>query len=71
MIETGLVDHWREFYLPKPVQCMVDPTSRQAMMADIANPTFVDLKGLVSAFTCLLFGIIIALVAFLREWIQK
>ncbi len=69
MVEAGLVDHWFDMYLPKPVQCMIDPSSRQARMADIRNPALVNLRGLIPAFIFLLFGFILALVALLTEWI--
>ena len=68
--EAGLVDHWYEMYLPKPVQCMVDPSSRQAKMANIKNPALVNLHGLAPAFLFLLFGFILASVAIFIEWIQ-
>ena len=68
MMETGLVYHWQDIYAPKPVQCMVDPSSRQAKLADIQNPALVNLHGLVPAFLFLLFGYIIASVVLLTEW---
>ena len=71
MMETGLVDHWQEMYLPTPIQCMVDPSSRQAKLADIRNPALVDLQGLVPTFLFLLFGFILAFIALLSEWIKK
>ena len=71
MVETGLVDHWYEMYLPKPVQCMIDPSSRQAKLADIRNPALVNLQGFVPAFLFLLFGFTIASVALSKEWITK
>ena len=67
MLETGLVDHWFEMYFPNPVQCMVDPSSRQAKLTDIRNPILVNLHGLVPAFLLLLFGFAIALMALLAE----
>jgi len=71
MLETGLVDHWQKLYLPTPIQCMVDPSSRQAKLADIRNPALVDLNDLVPAFLFLLFGFILAFVALIIEWITK
>ena len=71
MMETGLVNHWEDIYLPKPIQCMTDPSSRQAIMADIRNPALVDLVGLVPAFAFLLIGCIFAFVVLLTEWIRK
>ena len=71
MMETGLVDHWMETFLPKPSQCLVDSSSRQAMMNDIRNPALVDLVGLVSAFVCLLFGSIVSFIVFLAECVKK
>jgi len=70
-MEVGLIAHWEEIYLPKPVQCMVDPSSRQAKLADIRNPALVNLLGLAPAFLFLLFGFILALIALLAEWIKK
>lgn len=46
---------------------MVDPSSRQYKLADIRNPTLVNLRGLVPAFLFLLFGFILALVALLSN----
>jgi len=71
MLETGLVDHWKAMYLPNPVQCMVDPSSRQAKLADIRNPALVNLKGLVPAFIFLLFGFLLASMALFTEWMTK
>jgi len=71
MVETGLVDHWYEMYLPTPVQCMVDPSSRQAKLSDIRNPALVNLRGFVPAFLFLVFGFILASMALLTEWITK
>jgi len=71
MMETGLVDHWKEMYLPTPIQCLRDPSSLQAKMADIRNPALVDLHGLVPAFLFLLFGFILAFLALIIEWITK
>ena len=70
-MEAGLVGHWKEIHLPTPIQCMVDPSSRQAKMADIRNPALVDLQGLVPSFLFLLFGFILALVALIAEWIRN
>ena len=70
MMETGLVDHWMETFLPKPSQCLVDSSSRQAMLDDIRNPALVDLDGLVSAFVCLLFGSILSFIVFLTECVK-
>ena len=69
MVETGLVDHWFEMYLPNPVQCMVDPSSRQAKLSNIRNPALVNLHGLVPAFLYLLFGFILASIALFTEWV--
>jgi len=71
MMGAGLVDYWKKIYLPTPTQCMVDPSSRQAKMADIRHPALVELQGLVPAFLFLLFGFILALIALLVEWIIK
>ena len=71
MMETGLVDYWKKIYLPTPIQCMVDPSSRQAKMTDIRHPALVDLHGLVPAFLFLLFGFTLAFIALLVEWIIK
>ena len=71
MMEAGLVEHWTELYLPVPIQCIVDPNSRQAKMADIRHPALVNLQGLVPAFLFLLFGFILAFIALLAEWINK
>jgi len=68
MLETGLVNYWVEMYLPKPVQCLVDRSSRQAILADIRNPALVNLHGLAPAFLFLLFGLILASMALLTEW---
>ncbi len=56
-------------YTPDPVQCMVDPSSRQAILADIRNPALVNLQGLVPAFLFLLFGFILASMALFTEWL--
>ena len=50
---------------------MVDPSSLQAMLADIRNPALVNLQGLVPAFVFLFIGFIIASMALLAEWIKK
>lgn len=71
MIETGLVDFWKNIYLPKPYHCMIDLSSRRAMLDDIRNPALVDLYGLFPAFVFLLFGLLLALVALLGEWIKN
>ena len=71
MLETGLIDHWKEMYSSKPVQCMVDPSSRQAKLTDVRNPALVNLHGLIPAFIFLLFGFILASMALLTEWIAK
>ena len=71
MMEAGLVDHWKDIYLPKPVQCMVDPSSRQSKLADIRNPALVNLRGLFPAFVFLLIGVTLALTTRLVEWIKK
>ncbi len=60
IIETGLADRWVDMYLLTPFQCMVDPSSRQAKLADIRNPALVFLLGLVPASLFLLFGFILA-----------
>jgi len=69
MIQVGLIDYWQKIYLPQPTQCMVDLSSRQAKMADIRNPALVDLHSLIPAFLFLLFGLILAFIALLAEWI--
>ena len=71
MMGAGLVDYWKKIYLPTPIQCMVDPSSRQAKLADIRNPALVNLQGFVPAFLFLLFGFTIASVALSKEWITK
>ena len=71
IIETGLADRWVEMYLLTPFQCMVDPSSRQAKLADIRNPALVFLRGLVPASLFLLFGFILALIVLLSEWIRS
>lgn len=67
MMETGLVDYWHEMYFQKPMQCMVDPSSRRAKLADIRNPALVDLQRLVPAFLYLQFGFILAIIALSAE----
>ena len=71
MMVTGFVGHWKDIYLPKPIQCMTDLNSRQAMLADIRNPTLVDLDGLVPAFEFLFIGLLIASLVLLGEWVKK
>jgi len=71
MIETGLIGHWEKIYFPAPVQCMVDPSSRQAKLADVRNPVLVNLRGLFPAFLFLLFGFSLAFIALVAEWIKK
>jgi len=71
MLEAGLVDHWKEIYLPTPIQCMIDPSSRQAKLADIHNPTLVNLHGLAPAFSFLLCGFLLAFMALLAECINS
>lgn len=71
MMATGLVDHWADVYVPRPTQCLVDPNSLQAIMADIRNPALVGLPGLVPAFLFLLFGCILSAMVLLAELITK
>ena len=71
MMVTGFVGHWKDIYLPKPIQCMTDLNSRQAMLADLRNPALVNLHGLVLAFLFLSFGFIIVLMVLFTEWIIK
>lgn len=71
MMETGLVGYWKNMYLPRPYQCMVDPSSRQAMLDDIRNPALVDLHGLFPTFVFLFIGFFLALIALSGEWIKK
>lgn len=71
MLETGLVDHWIDTYFPRPHPCLVDRYSRQAKMAGVRDPSLVDLNRLVPAFLFLLFGLILAFLALLAEWIKK
>lgn len=62
---------WIDRFSPKPYQCLVDQSSRQEIMADIRNPTFVNLKSLYSAFLYLFLGFIFSFLVFLIEWIRK
>jgi len=71
MIETGLIDRWEKVYLPIPIQCLVDPSSRQAKLAEIRNPALVNLHGFVPAFLFLVFGFILAFIALSAEWVVK
>jgi len=72
MIQTGLIDHWKsDIYLPKPIKCMLNPSSRQAKLAEIRHPALVNLHGLFSAFVFLFSGFVIALMVLLAEWMKK
>jgi len=71
MVEAGLIGHWKNKYLPKPYQCLLDPASLQAKMTDIRYPDLVDLHGLFPAFVFLLGGFVLALLALLAERITK
>jgi len=68
MLETGHVEHWKAMYTPNPMQCMVDPSSRQAKLSDIRNPALVNLHGLVPAVIFLIFGFILASITLFIEW---
>lgn len=68
---TGLVHHWEDVYVPRPTQCLMDPNSLQAIMADIRDPALVDLPGLVPSFLFLIFGCILSAMVLLAELINK
>ncbi len=71
MMATGLLGHWKDVYVQSPTQCLIDPSSRQAILAGIRNPALVDLHALRPAFLFLLFGFVLAIMVLLAEWINK
>ena len=68
---AGLVNLWLNRFRPMPSQCMTDPTDRKEIMAQIRNPSLVNLKILYSAFLYLILGFTLSFIALSIEWVRK